>query len=300
MSAADERPSFETRLDWSAPDQISETEAAGLVAWYEEAHGAGSIELTRFVPFLIENRPGALKRYRRYAQVVQESCEFPQLFIALLFLHYYMRIGNARGVLYEVIAARKWGATKAEVLDLIQLTFLVSGPFGGNAAAELSTEYLREWSDDEARAVPDAWPEEWDAGRHDRGGSELDFESAALSETELGSLLAWHASVGDGVPAHVELFARHAPALLKALQLRAEHAFRASCLPTQLIPMLELHWAVATGRPRQAAGAARSARRLGVSKGHVMGVIGFGALYSDEFTLDELAIELREVLDDWS
>jgi hypothetical protein len=87
--------------------------------------------------------------------------------------------------------------------------------------------------------------------------------------------------------------------VLEARALRTDQARRAASLPAAFVPLLELHWAVATGRPRQAAHAARQAQRLGVSKAHLIGTAGFGALYADEFALAELAEELKDVLDGW-
>src|ERR1700761_8257706 len=120
MSAAENAPGFDTGLNLSRPDEFSPSERAALLAWYETSHADGEPGLTEFVPFLMANRPRALKLYRNYAQTLHVSGQLPQLCIALLFLRYYMTIGNSNGVRYEVVAARKWGATRAEVLDVIE------------------------------------------------------------------------------------------------------------------------------------------------------------------------------------
>lgn len=292
-------PGFETRLDWSAPDDISEAEASALIRWYEESHGDGSIELTKFVPFLIEYRPGALKAYRRYAQTLHEWGGLPQIVIALMFLHYYMRTGNERGVLYQVIAANKWGATKQEVLDVVQLTFLESGPFGVNAVADSAAGYLSRWDDGDARAVAEPWPAEWTPSQPDFPAGAFDRATSEAAQSELAEFERRHVSAGEEMPAHAALLLRHAPPVLKALRLRYEQALAGCSLPAQFIPLMHLHTAVASGLPREARAAALAARRAAVSKRHVIAVMGFGMLYASEPSLDVLGTELAPVLDEW-
>ena len=86
------------------------------------------------------------------------------LAVALFFLRYYMTVGNDKGVLYEVVAARSWGATKAEVLDVIESGFVLSGPFGTNAAAR-SASYLDGWPANEPRRTDNPWPAQWSKAR---------------------------------------------------------------------------------------------------------------------------------------
>jgi hypothetical protein len=129
-------PGFDTNLDFSR-DTIEPDEAEALLKWYVESHGEGNVDLTSFVPFLIAQRPAALKRYRAYAQAIHESSGLPQLAIALMFLHYYALIGNHNGV-------------------------LEGGPFSINTAADSSWEYLNAWSEDDEREVADPWPAGWE------------------------------------------------------------------------------------------------------------------------------------------
>jgi hypothetical protein len=261
-------PGFDTHLNMERLDEMTDAERRELLDWYQEHHGDGEHDLTKFVAFLGTYRPGALKHYRAYAQALHQHGEIPQVVIALLFLHYYMILGNDRGVLYEVVAARRWGATKQEVLDVIELTFLESGPFGLNAVAELSDEYLSQWPDDEPRSMADPWPAAW---RHQPGapGSES-FAS--------------------------RFFAAYVPAIASAMTARIEFTRSHSTLPPPLLPLLDLHAAVATALPQSAATAAVAAREQGVTTNQIMATIGFGALYTSVRSLDEVLMAVAEAL----
>lgn len=263
-------PGFDTNLDLSNLSEITPDEARALTDWYETAHGDGAGDLTPFVSFLVQNGPGYLKLYRAYAQSLDELGSLPQVIVALLFLHYYMSIGSERGVLYEVVAARQWGATKREVLETIGLTFVESGPFGANAASG-SSEYLASWQDDEPRRVEYEWPAHWSAD--------------GITQSE----------ISDDSPTG-RLLAQRAPGVLSALRARV-HKARAN---TQLNPVVfvlyDLHAAVARGRANDAARAARIALGAGVRTNEILEVVGFGALYATSMQLDEIAEALEPVL----
>jgi alkylhydroperoxidase/carboxymuconolactone decarboxylase family protein YurZ len=263
-------PGFDTNLDYSLVDEISADEAAALAGWYEREHGDGQGDLTPFVSFLVRHRPGALKLYRAYAQALDEDGRLPQVAVALLFLHYYMARGNERGVLYEVVAARQWGATKREVLDTIEMSFLQSGPLGGNAAAAADT-YLSQWPDAEERRIPDPWPAGWSSSR--AGGATLPPESA------LGRLLR-----------------EHQPTVAAALAARLAHARSAAELPPVMGMLCELFGAVTADRPDDAAAAARDAVAAGVSAAGIVEVVGFAGLYATTRQLERVAAALIPIL----
>lgn len=263
-------PGFDTDLDLSRPDDMTEAEAEALTAWYETAHGDGQGDLTPFVSFFIEHRPGALKLYRSYARALDEAGRLPQLVVALLFLHYYMARGNERGVVYEVVAARQWGATKREVLETIEMTFVESGPLGGNAAAS-SSQYLRDWDETESRRVADPWPRAWLTHPVD--------SSAIGSDSAIARVLG-----------------AYAPGALRALEERLVHARAGTGLPSVMAVLYDLHSAVADGRPAAAKAAAELALAGGLSPSEVCEVIGFGALYAPVAQLEEIAAAVEPVL----
>jgi alkylhydroperoxidase/carboxymuconolactone decarboxylase family protein YurZ len=264
---------FETGLDWRSPDHIDEAEAAGLRTWYEDSHGP--LELTPFVPFLIETLPGALKRYRRYPQTIHETGGLPQLAIALLFLHLYMVERSVSGVRYQVIAAKRWGATRAEVISTIHLGFLNGGPLAGSAAAEAATDLLREWDESEPRTVESPWPDGWSA---ERPAAPPEDAQATAASRFLGV---------------------HAPAVLRARMDRSDHLEERWGLPAQMRPLMHLHLAAAKGRAEDAAVAASRARQADTGKEATMEALAFAMLYLDEIALDRVCETIQPVFDAW-
>jgi hypothetical protein len=293
--------SFETGLDWSTPDSMTEEEAQALKKWYAESHGEGNLDLTPFVPMVIEYAPAAFKRYRRHVQAISEVPNgIPQAVVVLLFLHYYMKVGNTRGVLYEIIACRDAGITRQQVLDVIELTFLTAGPFSANAVAVRSLEYLERWdpSDDDESAT--AWPKDWAVAEPSFWESGMDFDSATISAEDMSSLLDWYRSVGEETPSYVGFLARNRPDILKTFRHRFEHAFGDSRLPKQMVPLFAIHRGVIEGNLRSVKEGALQARRFGVTKAQVLQTVLWGFLYADEATMNAVSDELDPIMQAWT
>lgn len=290
---------FDTSLDVESLDVISRDEAELLYKWYAETHGEGNLDLTRFVPFLIEQCPGAFKRYRRYMQTVRSGEDGLPLFaVSMLFLYTYIVLGNERAIFYEVIASHEWGATKRDVLDTIQLAFLEAGPIGANAAAELSEDYLRNWHAS-GEGPQSGWPDRWAPAAPGTFASGLDFATIEFSASEQRQLLEWYGRRGEDVPAYVHFLAEHRPDALKTLRSRHEHALGESQLPEQMVPLFRIHAGSARGRADTVRAAALQARRLGVTKGQLLETVCWSFLYANEETLDAMARELDPILTDW-
>jgi hypothetical protein len=289
-------------VDGAELDAFSAAEREALLRWYAETHGEGDLELTRFVPFLIDLRPGALKRFRRNIQAVRSDGDgLPLLAVALLVLHGYVLMGNERGILYEIIAARDWGARRCDVLDVIELAFLEAGPFGVNAVAARSEAYLRAWprDDDDAGAPDDRWPAGWSvapAGSWDAG---LDHARDELTAQERAALARWYERRGEETPHYVSFLAEHAPAALKTLRSRWEHAGAAAQLPQQLLPLLRLFSGSLGGRPQTVRAAALEARRLGVAKAHLLETVLWSFMSADEAGMSLVTRALDPVLREW-
>jgi alkylhydroperoxidase/carboxymuconolactone decarboxylase family protein YurZ len=267
---AREEPGFDTSLDWGDLDRIGADEAQRIEAWYESSHGEGSLELTPFVPFLLAVDPGALKRYRRFAQTAHEEGGLPQLAVALLFLHLYMALGYGPGVRYQVIAARTWGATRQEVLDTVRVAFASTGPLGASTVADHAADLLEAWPADAPRAVADPWPAGWAPG-------------GAAARTGAG----------------IEALIAAAPATGAMWRSRIEHAQELAGVPTQMLALYAVHGCAARGRVAEAAAAAGAAREAGIGRCAVLEAIWFAALYLDAFTLDRLGLELAPILEGW-
>jgi hypothetical protein len=272
MSSTGEWRGFDTGLNWSDPERIDPGEAERLRQWYAETHGEGDLELTPFVPFVIEHIPGGFKRYRRHVQTLSEPPgELPAAVVTLLFLHHYLVIGNERGILYEIIAARDAGVRKQDVLNVLEFAFLYAAPFGLNAAALRSNEYLRDW-DERTDGPATPWPDTW---------------SAAPVEV-------------DPEQPYAVLLGRYRPGILETTRARYEGIYRNMTLPPQLLPLLELHEAVIQARPANARAATLRARQLGVTLEQVVTTIGWGFLYASEATMNVTAEAVLPLLDDWA
>lgn len=296
-----ESATFDTRLDWTHMDEFSPDEAEQLQQWYSNTHAWGSADLTAFVSLLIENDPGALKRYRRYIDVVSgDPGSLPAAAVALLFLYYYISIGNGSGILYEIIAARTWGASKQDVRSTISLAFLNAGPFGANAVAELAADYLRQW-DEEAVVEPSPpWPSGWSTGAVQAGGSSwLDDGEGGLRDDEHRALLRAAIEERRRVPAHVRLLARHQPQALKSLWSRYEDARARCALPAQMVPLFDVHTGTIRGQAQRVADAATEAARLGVTRPQLVSTFCWGLLYTPAAVADVAAEVLEPLLDVW-
>jgi alkylhydroperoxidase/carboxymuconolactone decarboxylase family protein YurZ len=258
---------FSTGLNLADLDAFAPDEAERLISWYQDAHGDGDADLFAFVPFLIENRPAALKLYRSYVSTIAAHGQLPQIVPALIFLNFYMLIGNERGARYEVVAARRWGASKTEVLDVIERAFLSAGPFGANTAAT-ARAFMASWPADEPRALAQPWPDHW-----------IQAPGMTLPHEATGRLLA-----------------QRAPEVLAALRARRAPSESPRALPTAMLPVLDLHASVALSRPDLAAEAAEAALAAGLTAAEVIEVIGFGALYASPAGFDKVAAALDPIL----
>ena len=158
---------------------------------------------------------------------------------ALLNTHSYTAMAYASGVVYEYIACRYQGASKALVLDILNYAYISAGPRGMNAAAE-GEQFLRDWAD-EPEIATIAWPEGW-APDPSAFAAGIDYTSPDLSDAEVRCITEWHERMNGVVPGRVELFARLHPRAFKLLRIRYERAI-GSVIPAQLVPLCTLHLA---------------------------------------------------------
>lgn len=242
-------PAFSTGLDWLAVNEVSEDERASLAEWYAVTHemdtGSSELALTGFVDFWLRERPDVLKAYRRS---IEATCGFgdalPAGAVGLIFLHQYTMVAYESGVLYEVIASRVWGASRAQVIETLALAFLHGGPHGMSVATRSAGSYLAEWQVDGDESTID-WPSGWSFDESMlRSG--VDFSVMELTDSDLRSLKAWHERMEGEVPAYVDFLAERNPQALKAFRQRFEHAIRGA-LPIQMVALFLLHTAAVRG-----------------------------------------------------
>jgi hypothetical protein len=289
---------FETDLDLST-DEFSADEKERILRWYLETHGTGSLDLVKFAPFLIEHEPGSFKRYRRHVTAIAQArggVGLPQAVVGLLFLHAYTAIANERGVLYEVIAAREWGATKREVMETLAFSFLEAAPRGINAAAEMSDDYLREWIDD-GRPTRIEWPAGW-AADPKVFQSGIDSTTDELTPAELEAIVEWHRRMHGSDGVNVRRLAELHPSAFKTHRLRYERAISGS-LPAQIFPLYTLHLATLKRRPAAMRSSLQMAKQLGVDRHHAVQALWWGLLYGGETMLDDVMEITGDLWDKW-
>ena len=271
MSQREQAPKFDTGLDRS--ETLSESESKGLTAWYSDLHGTGNLDLVRFVSFLLEHRPELMKRHRFVAEAKVGTQHIGVVANVMLFLHLYTVMGNAEGILYEIIAARTGGATKAEVLDAIALAYLHGGTNGLNAVGLLSSAYLREWKTDGRETKESPWPASWKPG-------------------------GWDPAEGAPKAAYVTLLEEFRPEVLKEWREMQVTAVTGA-LPRQLAPLMLLQLAVVRGNAASIRYAAAQAQAVGVTRHEAVDAITWAMSYSGELGLRAVGDVLLEVVRGW-
>lgn len=259
---------FEIGLDRSAT--LSPEEAKRLEAWYSDLHGTGDLDLVPFVTFLMKHRPDILKHHRFVAEAKNKAQHIGLLANVVLFLHYYTVVANAKGILYEIIAARKAGGTKAEIVDTIVLAYVNgAGTNGLNAVGELSSRYLEEWTD-AGRAAADPWPKGW--GPH---------TAARPAEDS----------------AYTRLLDEQRPTVLR--EWRALQAAAVTALPPQMEELCRLHLAIIRRDDAAIRRSALACPALGVTRDQFVDTICWAMSYSGDAGLRAVGDTLLEIVRGW-
>ena len=301
MSSEPAQKSFlDTGLDWNS-DAFGPEEKQRLLAWYADNHGtnSGGVSISRFPEFLIEHNPSGFKRYRRHIAQIdapRDGVALPDAAHLLMFTYTYAHFGFETGLIYAVINARRLGASREEVTDVLRLATLAAGPFGSETAAVRTDEYLRAWPLDEPGPGV-VWPEGWSA-QPDALHSGIDLTTDELTRDELELLRAWYLKVYGEVPAHVEALAAYHPSALKTQRSRLETAL-GNALPAQMAPLCMLQLAAARLWERPTRRAVQLAKALGVRRHHVLSTIFWSGLYGDEMVMETALATIGDLLVDW-
>lgn len=281
-------------FDYST-DTLSPEEKASVLAWYRELHDHGDLDLSPFARFGVEHDPVGFKALKRHVEALGRTA-LPVGPMVLLWVYTYTALGNGKGALYEIVAARALGASKAQVLETVHLAALAGGPLALNPLGEIAHEYLLEWRDEEdGRGLdwPDAWAADVDVFR-----SGIDLNADGLTAAELDLLRAWNRRLYGEVPPSVELAARANAAACKTQQARLEKAVKGA-VPAQLIPLLWLHHAAIRQAPIPIRRALRLARSLGVQRDHVESTLFWAAVYGGDVVFEAAVDAAGDVLDAW-
>jgi hypothetical protein len=266
-------------LDYATED-LSAEEADRYLAWCARVHGEGDLELVPFAEFFVECDPAGLKYLRRHTAKIG----LPIAAAVLMWAHTYCALGSAKGTLYEVIAARELGVTRAQIIDVIRCAGFVAGPYALNAAGELTLPYLRAWPREEKPAARPEWPTTWDPDP-DAYAAGIDHSNDDLQPGEYERIADWYAATYGEVPPGIRLAAETNPSAFKLARVRFERIAQ-STLPAQLFPLLMVHTGLVQDRPLATRRAVQHAHSLGVSQDVLSRVVHWAAVLGGESTLE--------------
>jgi hypothetical protein len=286
---------LQTGLDHST-DTFSAEEKASLLAWYSDVHDYRDLDLAPFARFGVEHDPVGFKALRRHVETLGRTA-LPVGPAVLLWVYTYVALGNGKGALYEILAARALGASRAEVLETINLAALMAGPLGMNPLGELAHDYLLDWDEDERGASRVDWPAGW-APDVERFRSGIDLRSEGLTSDEVELLRVWNRELYGEVPGAVELAAATEPEAYKTQQARFEKAVKGS-LPAEMIPLLQLHLSAIRFARTPTRRSIQMARALGVGREYVTSTLFWAAVYGGDLVLDSAVEAADDVLEAW-
>jgi alkylhydroperoxidase/carboxymuconolactone decarboxylase family protein YurZ len=279
-------------------DTFTDEEKALTLEWYRRVHDHGDLDLAPFSRFMLEHDPTGFKRLRRHLVALDEELDEPPLPTAagvLMFVHTYVVLGMGKGALYEIIAMRELGASRAEIVETIRLAALHGGPRGINSLAEVADEYLREWTGAAESSV--AWPHDW-APDVERFRSGIDLSSDELLPGELELIRDWYLRTLGEVPPHVDFLARVAPSAFKTQRARFETAVTGA-LPAQMIPLLTLHLNALRLRPKPLRRSLQTARSLGVTRREAVSALFWAGVYDADAVMETAFDAAGDVLESW-
>jgi hypothetical protein len=284
--------SHRIEVDWTRPGPLSDAEIERIRQWYGEHHGEGNLDRARFIAFWLDHDSAVVKSYRRWVQTALAGV--PNTVAALTVLHTYTVLGWDSGAQYELIAALKYGATRAQALEALAYAFIHAGPMGMGRVAPLCDEYLKKWdgSASQAASWPDGWAPDPAAFR-----SGIDLASPGMTADEIDRVFHWYNANQGEVPSHIRFLARWNPGSLKSMRNRFE-----SCivtLPKQIVPLMTFNTAAILREPAAMRRAAHQARLYGVKRSHMLPMLQVAMVYTGDMGSEAIADVLAPMFDNW-
>lgn len=286
-------------LDLDSVDETTREEIGAFRTELLEARGGKFMHPLSAYTVLLENRPDMLKlqlREMRKAYVVPGEGEYPIL-PCVTMMHFYTCQRYEEGILHEVRALQARGATKAQVLEVVALAFVHSGPAGMRFVYHAAFDYLGSYREPvNAAEFPPGWAPDPNALN-----SGMDFSDPVMSSRDEQMLFDWYEATIGEVPRPVRFLARHNPDFLKASRAKLEGTLRGA-LPKQVLPYVLIHYNVNRGFADGVREAVLLGRAWGMTKAQVVHAITFATAYVAGLdAVHVVDVAVGDVLDaDWA
>jgi len=223
---------------------------------------------------MMDERPDFGKMHVVGASLFGLSDPVDLMVTGLAHLFTYINLGWEVGILNEFRANQQYGATKAQLLEVVMAAQLSAGMRGLECVYRAVGMLLRDFHDPSAPArFPEGWAPDMPAFH-----AGLDMSTRELTDHDIVVLNDWYLRTIGEVPSWVELFAKHHPRFLKAQRLKWESAFRGA-LPKQMMSILMLRHSTYMGYRDGIREAALLARAWGVSRQWVISMLASTAYY---------------------
>jgi hypothetical protein len=225
---------------------------------------------------LLEHRPDMLKLQLRQMHAAFEipgEGPFPML-PCMVMLNWYTCHRYGEGIIHEIRAMQRYGATREQVTETLALAYMHSGPAGMRYLYHEGYDYLASYQDPDHEAQ---WPAGWGPDA-DALKSGMDFSTSELTEADRDALFGWYESTIGEVPRSVQLLARHNPTFLKAWRHKLEGTLRGA-LPKQALPYTLIHYNVNRGFAGGTREAVLLGRAWGMTRAQVVAAVSFATAY---------------------
>jgi hypothetical protein len=272
-------------LDLSRPTEITKEEITAFKGHYFRQFGREM----RGLYWWLDHSPEVLKRYRLFCSL---TLRVEARVMGNGTLAFYALNGYEAGVRYVIESYRNDGLSKAQILEVVALAFVHSGPRGMETIARALEGVAFVDEPSPPAKFPDGWAPDIEAFR-----SGLDFSTPELLPGERHLVEDWYLKLIGEIPDHVKFLAAHRPMLLKTHRARMENMLYV--LPKQMWPTAMLYYNVMT---RTAEGIRENvllAKAWGVTKSDTLDTIANALVYGQMEAAAMVQNAAGDVLDAW-
>jgi hypothetical protein len=205
-------------------------------------------------------------------------------------IHTYVMVGWETGILNEFHTLRRWGMSKAQLMELVMFTQLTAGMRGLGHVYRAVGDILPIWADPPG---PPPFPAEWavDAAAFKSG---LDLTTRSFTADDKKNLEGWYEKTLGYVPNSIKFGIKHHPEFVKVHRAKWEVCIKT--LPKQVVPYLMLRHHIITGSKEGLREATQLAQAWNMSnKWIIQGITGsaffftgFDGLYTAYDAIEDL------------